>query len=87
MRMSAIAGEGASTVVLREPGRVDVEHFTLTEPGPDDAVVDVRWSGVSAGTERMLWSGTMPPFPGLAYPLVPGYEAVGTVSWAGPTRA
>jgi len=39
----------------------------------------VEWSGISTGTERLLWSGRMPPFPGLGYPLVPGYESVGRV--------
>jgi 3-hydroxyethyl bacteriochlorophyllide a dehydrogenase len=43
-------------------------------------VVDVEWSGISTGTERLLWSGRMPPFPGMGYPLVPGYESVGRVS-------
>ena len=42
-------------------------------------MVDIDWSGVSTGTERLLWSGEMPPFPGLGYPLVPGVEAVGRV--------
>jgi 3-hydroxyethyl bacteriochlorophyllide a dehydrogenase len=41
--------------------------------------VEVSASGISTGTERLLWDGTMPPFPGLGYPLVPGYETVGTV--------
>lgn len=52
-------------------------------PGEADVVVDVHWTGVSTGTERLLWTGRMPPFPGLGYPLVPGYEAVGTVVEAG----
>ena len=29
------------------------------------------------------WSGEMPPFPGMGYPLVPGYEAAGEVVEAG----
>ncbi len=37
------------------------------------------WSGISTGTERLLWTGDMPAFPGMGYPLVPGYETVGTV--------
>lgn len=49
----------------------------------DQIVVDVEWSGISTGTERLLWNGTMPPFPGLGYPLVPGYESVGRVVEAG----
>ena len=49
----------------------------LTPPGDDDVVVDIEWSGISTGTERLLWTGRMPPFPGMGYPLVPGYESVG----------
>ncbi len=45
--------------------------------------MDVRWSGISTGTERLLWTGRMPPFPGMGYPLVPGYESVGRVREAG----
>mgnify|MGYP002648882625 CR=1 FL=1 len=44
-----------------------------------DAVVAVSWSGISTGTEKLLWTGRMPSFPGMGYPLVPGYESVGTV--------
>jgi 3-hydroxyethyl bacteriochlorophyllide a dehydrogenase len=55
----------------------------LSEPGEDDVVVDVEWSGISTGTEKLLWSGRMPPFPGLSYPLVPGYETVGRIASAG----
>ena len=33
-----------------------------------------RWSGISTGTERLLFHGRMPAFPGMGYPLVPGYE-------------
>ena len=46
--------------------------------------VETRWSGVSAGTERLLFTGRMPAFPGMGYPLVPGYESVGRVVDAGP---
>jgi 3-hydroxyethyl bacteriochlorophyllide a dehydrogenase len=47
--------------------------------GEDDVVVDMEWTGISTGTERLLWTGRMPPFPGLGYPLVPGYESVGRI--------
>jgi 3-hydroxyethyl bacteriochlorophyllide a dehydrogenase len=43
----------------------------------------VEYSGISTGTERLLWQGTMPAFPGMGYPLVPGYETVGRVLRAG----
>jgi 3-hydroxyethyl bacteriochlorophyllide a dehydrogenase len=55
----------------------------LQPVAPADVVVDVDWSGISTGTERLLWSGRMPSFPGMGYPLVPGYESVGRVVAAG----
>jgi 3-hydroxyethyl bacteriochlorophyllide a dehydrogenase len=71
-------------VLLEGPGKLRVTPLALTPPGREDVVVAVRWSGISTGTERLLYTGTMPPFPGLAYPLVPGYESVGEVVWCGP---
>lgn len=70
-------------VVLEEPERLVLSRLALPDPGEEDVVVDIEWSGISTGTERLLWSGRMPPFPGLGYPLVPGYESVGRVSKAG----
>lgn len=70
-------------IVLHEPERITVDTLALDAPGPADAVVAVAWSGISTGTERLLWSGRMPTFPGMGYPLVPGYESVGTVIEAG----
>lgn len=66
-------------VVLEQPERLVLSHLDLAEPGAGDVVVDIAWSGISTGTERLLWSGRMPPFPGMGYPLVPGYESVGRV--------
>lgn len=76
--MSALA------VVFDEPQRLSMQRLELTPPGATDCVVDIRWSGISTGTERLLWTGRMPAFPGLGYPLVPGYESVGEVVEAGP---
>jgi len=70
-------------VVLREPERLALSRLALSPPGEEDVVVDVEWSGISTGTERLLWSGRMPHFPGMGYPLVPGYESVGRVTAAG----
>nr|MCU0636384.1 hypothetical protein [Gemmatimonadaceae bacterium] len=70
-------------VVFDQPQVVALRTLSLVEPGPGDVLVQVDHSGISTGTERLLWSGTMPFFPGLGYPLVPGYEAVGRVVWAG----
>ncbi len=70
-------------VVLDAPGRLDVRPLALNALGAADVMVDVAWAGVSTGTERLLWTGRMPPFPGLGYPLVPGYESVGRIVDAG----
>jgi 3-hydroxyethyl bacteriochlorophyllide a dehydrogenase len=70
-------------VVLREPEQIALSRVDLLPPTDEDIVVDVAWSGISTGTERLLWSGSMPPFPGMGYPLVPGYESVGHVVEAG----
>jgi 3-hydroxyethyl bacteriochlorophyllide a dehydrogenase len=66
-------------VVLEKPEHLVLSRLNLTAPSEDDVIVDMEWSGISTGTERLLWSGRMPPFPGLGYPLVPGYESVGKI--------
>ena len=71
-------------VVLHRPGEITLESLVLDAPTAADAVIATRWSGISTGTERLLWSGRMPDFPGMGYPLVPGYESVGEVVEAGP---
>ncbi len=71
-------------VVLSAPEDLALQRLALSAPGEADVVVDIAWSGISTGTERLLWSGRMPPFPGMGYPLVPGYESVGRVASAGP---
>jgi len=74
----------ALAVVLQAPEKLEVSRLALDAQGDADVVVDVAFSGISTGTERLLWSGKMPPFPGMGYPLVPGYESVGVVRAAGP---
>lgn len=71
-------------VVLQKPEQIVLTTLDMSPPGDEDVVVEIEWSGISTGTERLLWSGSMPPFPGMGYPLVPGYESVGRVSVAGP---
>ncbi len=73
----------AEAVIIREPRRVEVCAVALNDPGPADVVVETAFSGVSSGTEKLFWSGEMPEFPGMGYPLVPGYEAVGRIVEAG----
>ncbi len=70
-------------VVIREPQSIAIERLELADPGLSDLVVAIDWSGISTGTERLLWQGQMPHFPGMGYPLVPGYESIGRVAACG----
>ena len=73
----------ANAIVLEGPERLSLACIPLQDPTEDDVVVDIAWSGISTGTERLLYTGRMPAFPGMGYPLVPGYESVGRVVEAG----
>ena len=73
----------AQAIVFDAPQQLSVQTLDLKPFEAADLEVEVSFSGISTGTERLLWDGTMPPFPGLGYPLVPGYETVGTVVRAG----
>lgn len=71
-------------IVFEAPEQLTVRELSLVEPTAQDVVVAMQWSGISTGTEKLLYTGRMPPFPGLGYPLVPGYEGVGEIVDAGP---
>jgi 3-hydroxyethyl bacteriochlorophyllide a dehydrogenase len=65
------------------PKDIALGEARLKAPSAGDLVVDIAFSGISTGTEKLFWLGTMPPFPGMGYPLVPGYESFGEVVEAG----
>ena len=73
-----------NAVILSGPRQLSLGQLSLIDPSVADVVVRIDHSGISTGTEKLFWSGTMPPFPGMGYPLVPGYEAAGEVIEAGP---
>lgn len=73
----------ALAVLLNAPRDLALAPLALKPAGEADVVVETAWSGISTGTEKLLWSGRMPDFPGMGYPLVPGYESVGRVVEAG----
>jgi 3-hydroxyethyl bacteriochlorophyllide a dehydrogenase len=78
----------AQAIVFESPQQLSLQTLELKPFEANDLEVEVGFSGISTGTERLLWDGTMPPFPGFGYPLVPGYETVGTVvRVAEPTAA
>lgn len=70
-------------VVVEGPGQVALRRLGMSDPRAGDLVIEVDYSGVSTGTEKLMFDGRMPPFPGMGYPLVPGYESVGRVVDAG----
>ncbi len=71
-----------TAVVFTSPGHLALQSLPLVQPDGPHAIVDVNFSGISTGTERLLWTGDMPAFPGMGYPLVPGYETVARVATA-----
>ena len=72
-----------TAVILKGPRDLNLDVLEIKPPVSGDLVVRINYSGISTGTEKLFWSGTMPPFPGMGYPLVPGYEASGEVVEAG----
>lgn len=73
----------AVAVILEAPEQLSLRPLALTGMSADDVRVEIDWSGISSGTEKLLWTGRMPNFPGMGYPLVPGYESVGRIVDAG----
>ena len=73
----------ALAVVLEKPRQLSLQRLSLAEACDDHLTVDVEWTAISTGTERLLFEGRMPSFPGMGYPLVPGYEAVGRICSCG----
>lgn len=69
----------SNAIVFDQPRRLGMRRLGLAVRKPGEVVVEIEASGISTGTERLLWAGEMPAFPGMGYPLVPGYEAVGRV--------
>lgn len=70
-------------VYLKGPKDLSLNTLPLKRPDEGQLVIDIFYSGVSTGTEKLFWTGQMPPFPGSGWPLVPGYEAAGEVVEAG----
>ncbi len=76
--------QSSRAIVLHQPYDIRLTPVSISTPEPGDVVVDIAYSGISTGTEKLLWSGRMPMFPGMGYPLVPGYESVGRVVSSAP---
>lgn len=77
-------------------GRGELRHEPLAEPGPGEVRVATLWSGISRGTESLVFRGRVPeserarmrcPFQAgeFPFPVKYGYAAVGEVA-AGPAE-
>jgi 3-hydroxyethyl bacteriochlorophyllide a dehydrogenase len=73
----------AQAIVINQPKQVSLKKLQIEDLGMDDVAVEMEYSGISTGTEKLIWSGLMPQFPGMGYPLVPGYESVGHITHVG----
>lgn len=77
-------------IVITGPYQVEIQEVPIPEPGEQMLLVKTELSGVSAGTEMMLYRGNYPNFTEKKwpqwqeYPVMPGYELVGTVVAIGP---
>jgi threonine dehydrogenase-like Zn-dependent dehydrogenase len=92
---SVLPAGGAHAFWLRAPGCGEIRPVTLPQPGRDDVVVRTLRSGVSRGTETLVFRGGVPPsqytamrapfqegdFPG---PVKYGYLNVGVVEQGPP---
>lgn len=90
--------EDARAFWLMEPGRGEIRSAPLPEPGPDDILVRTLWSGISRGTESLVFRGQVPeseyetmaaPFQEgrLPGPVKYGYLNVGAVESGPPDLA
>lgn len=73
-----------TAVIFAAPGTIELGAVELPDPRPTDVVVRVEVSGVSVGTERWALIGKRPE---MAYPHVPGYLGIGTVTAVGAEAA
>lgn len=86
----SVAAHDARAFWIAEPGRGEIRHETLPAPAADEVVVRALFSGVSRGTEALVFQGRVPasehdrmraPFQTGAFPapVKYGYASVGMV--------
>jgi len=74
----------ARQATIVEPFKVEVREVQLADPGPNQILVAAEYSGVSAGTELAVYTGTHqwlkdPNLPDWKFPFRSGYSAAGRV--------
>lgn len=77
--------EKMQRIVITDRYQVEIEEVDIPKPGPGQILVKTVMSGISAGTEMMVYRGTHPNLTEKTrphwsdYPIYPGYELVGEV--------
>ena len=72
-------------IIIDKPFNVEIKDVPIPVPKPGEILIKTELSGISSGTEMMLYRGTFPNFTlkkwpqWTDYPVCPGYELVGTV--------
>lgn len=85
----------ARTLYFTEPGRIDLHDEPLDPPTGDDLLVETAASGISAGSELLVYRGEFPDSIAVdetidaldgsfEYPIAYGYSTVGEVVDTGP---
>jgi 2-desacetyl-2-hydroxyethyl bacteriochlorophyllide A dehydrogenase len=59
MRRSRVTRD-AHALWLRSPGQAEIRPVTLRDPGPEEVLVRTLYSGVSRGTETLVFAGRVP---------------------------
>lgn len=80
-------------IYINGPYDVEIREVPIPTPGPGEILIKTQYTGISSGTEMMLYCGTFPNFKlkkwpqWTDYPVCPGYELVGTVVAIGEETA
>ncbi|MFO0936848.1 MAG: zinc-binding alcohol dehydrogenase [Gemmataceae bacterium] len=74
----------ARQAVIVEPYKVEIREVTLPDPQPNQILISAEWSGVSAGTELAVYTGSHqwlkdPKMTDWKFPFRSGYSAAGRV--------
>jgi 2-desacetyl-2-hydroxyethyl bacteriochlorophyllide A dehydrogenase len=56
-----MTSETARAFWITKPGFGELRSETLPEPGPDEVEIETHYSGISRGTEALVFNGKVPP--------------------------
>jgi threonine dehydrogenase-like Zn-dependent dehydrogenase len=82
------SNSSVKAAVMKEPGKLAIEHFPLPDPEPGAVVLQMSMSGI-CGTDKHTFRGETLQYAGtpherrLEYPLICGHENVGRISALG----